>query len=232
MPSLTGGDVVKGYYITRGATKKVEAVVSILLDRFFGVFAIFLLAVVSALFALDHNRLGPLAKIILLFFGFFLVGLFLFLSLPFWKRFSSLQKFLDRFIWANQIKKIYKALTALRPKQATAVLLMSLLIQSLLVFLNYILAVGLGIKDISLGQFFVLIPIAGFISALPISFAGWGIGEGAYRALFMIMNPTYGGIAVVLSILFRFICLVYSLIGFPLYLSYRHEPIDNSPQQA
>jgi uncharacterized protein (TIRG00374 family) len=234
MPSLTGGDVVKGYYIARGSTKKVEAVVSIFLDRFFGVFAIFLLAVVSALFALDHNRLGPLAKIILLFVGLFLVGLFLFLSLPFWKRFSLLQKFLDRFIWASQIKRIYNALTALRPKQAAVVLLMSLLIQSLLVVLNYILAVGLGIKDISLGQFFVLIPIAGFISALPISFAGWGVGEGAYRALFMIMNPAYGGIAVVLSILYRFICLVYSLIGFPLYLIYRHEPIEevSSPAKA
>jgi uncharacterized protein (TIRG00374 family) len=232
MPSLTGGDVIKGYYITRGTTKKVEAVVSILLDRFFGVFAIFLLAVMGAIFALKHDRLGSLALGILIFFGVFLIGLFFFLSLPFWRRFSWLQKFVDRFVWMDHIKRVYKAFTALSPKKAAIVLGMSLLIQSLLVVINFILALGLGIRDVSLGQFFVLIPIAGFISAVPISFAGWGIGEGAYRALFMIMNPAYGAIAVILSILYRFICLVYSLIGFPLYLVYRHGPIEDHTPSA
>lgn len=228
MPSITGGDIVKGFYLTRGtATKKFEAVASILLDRIFGLMGLVVLAATASLFALNHEILGPLARWILLFVGFFIASIIVILTPKAWKRLPGVGPALQKLRNVQAFAKFYNVMTALRHHLAVAaaVLFLSIMLQGLLVCANYMLAQGLGIKGLNLGQFFVLIPIAGFISAMPVSFAGWGIGEGAYRSLFMLMNPQYGSVAVVLSILYRLTCLVYSLAGLPFYLSYRHEPI-------
>lgn len=230
MPSLTGGDVVKAYYTAKGTSKKMEAVASILLDRIFGVFALFLLAVFGSFFVLHHPELGGPARLILICVGLFFVGITLFLNRKLLNKFSWVKGRLEKWGWINGIRRFYNAITVLRHKADAAgiVLLLSLMIQSLLVYINFVLARGLGMADVSFSKFFILIPLVGLISAMPVSFAGWGIGEGAYRGLFMMLNPAYGPIAVALSIILRSMCLIISLLGFPLYLMYRHEPIDKS----
>lgn len=221
---------MKGFYLAKRTSKKMEAVASVLLDRIFGFSALFMLGLIASLFSLHHPILGGLAKIIVVFVVSFFFGVFLFLNRSLWRKFPGLKKAVERSKPMQGVLKFYNALTALRHHSGTAgvVFLISLFIQGMLVYANFILAKGLGMTDAKLSQFFILIPIAGFVSAMPISFAGWGIGEGAYRALFRMMNPAYGVIAVGLSILFRLICLAYSLLGFPFYLTYRHEPLNTS----
>ncbi len=227
MPSLTGGDVIKGYYLAKRTPKKVEAVASILLDRIFGFSALFMLGLIASLFSFHHPLLGGLAKIIAVFVGSFFIGMILFFNRSLWRKFPGLKKFVERSSMMQGALKFYNALTALRHHKGTAigVFLLSLFIHVMLVLANFILAKGLGMTDVYLSQFFIIIPIAGFLSAMPISFAGWGIGEGVYRALFMMINPAYGVIAVGLSIFIRLVSLGYSLLGVPFYLTYRHEPL-------
>ena len=49
LPTSAGGDLLKIYYASQGSGRKVESVTGILTDRFFGLFAIFLLASVALL---------------------------------------------------------------------------------------------------------------------------------------------------------------------------------------
>jgi len=228
MPSLTGGDVIKAYYTAKGTHKKMEAVTSIVLDRIFGVFGLLTLAAIGSCFALHHETLKDLARIVLLFVFLAIAGLAVFLNLHHLRRFTAIRKFSEKLYGFSFVQKLYQMLTALKGDKTSAlqVFILSILMQSLLIIANFILARGLGMEGAGLAQFFVVIPIAQFISALPISFAGWGIGEGAYRSLFLILNPGFGGLAVVLSIIYRFVMLIFSLAGFPLYLMYRHGPIE------
>lgn len=228
MPSLTGGDVVKGYYTAKGTSKKMEAVASILLDRFFGFCGMFTLAAVGSLFAWSHPVLGGAARIVLVGIFIFFLSVILFLNQKIFGRVRFLKNVFDKIKGRDGIVKFYEALTGVKHHRGTVlkVWLLSIIIQALLVIVNFLLARGLGISGVSFGQFFVIIPIAACISAMPISFAGWGIGEGAYRSLFMMFNPAYGAVAVILSIVYRLICLIYSLAGLPLYLMYREGAIE------
>lgn len=225
MPSLTGGDVVKGYYLTRGTSKKLEAVASILLDRVFGIYGMISLALFASLCAISDEKLGHLARIVVALSSVFFSGALLFYYLPSLKRFGWVQFLWKRYSWMKGFRNFYDVISIVkkRGKVACVVFGMSLVVQGLIVFENYVLARGLGMEGVSLAKFFVVVPIAGFISALPISFAGWGIGEGAYRTFFMVLNPSYGPIAVALSIAFRLIGLAFSLIGLPFYLTYKHK---------
>ncbi|MBI1869926.1 MAG: flippase-like domain-containing protein [Chlamydiae bacterium] len=229
MPSLTGGDVVKAYYTAQGTSKKFEAVASILLDRVFGFLAMFILATIGALLALKEGVLTRPAEVVLVSTLSFFLGLLVFLNLGFLRKFSSLRDFFKKWTWMEKIQKFYDAFTAIRHniKAAVLVFILSLFVQSLLVIANFVLARGLGITEIPLKQFFILIPMIGCVSALPVSFAGWGIGEGAYRTFFMMVNPLYGATAVFLSIFYRLISLGYSLVGFPLSLIYRKGSIED-----
>ena len=233
MPSLTGGDVIKAYYTAKGTHKKMEAVTSIVLDRVFGVLGLLSLAAIGSFFALENEVLKGLARIVLFLVLLVITGLTVFLNLNHLRRIPAVKNFAEKLYGFQQVRRLYQTFTALKDnkKAALQVFGLSILMQSLLIIANFILALGLGISGISLAQFFVIIPIAQFISALPISFAGWGVGEGAYRSLFLMLNPNFGGLAVVLSIVYRFVMLTFSLFGFPLYLMYRHGPIDSEMKE-
>ena len=52
MPGSVGGDFVKGYYVTRDhPQRKMEAAVTVMMDRIVGLFAMMVMAVVSIVFS-------------------------------------------------------------------------------------------------------------------------------------------------------------------------------------
>ena len=228
MPSLTGGDIIKAYYLAGTTDRKVEAVSSIALDRMCGFAAVFLLGAVASFFALSDVHFGSAARsVVILSSVFFLVILFLFFAASL-RNFSWFSRMLSRFKVMAIIKRAYETITILKhhPMTGISVLFISVVLQSLLVYLQFLFARSIGVTEISWERFFLIIPMASVISAIPISFAGWGIGEGAYRSLFMIANPALGAVAVSISIFFKLVCLMYSLIGLPFYLTYKHQKLD------
>ncbi len=53
MPGLTGGDLVRAYYVARGTDRRADAVMTVVMDRVAGLVALVLVAVVGGLFVDD-----------------------------------------------------------------------------------------------------------------------------------------------------------------------------------
>jgi hypothetical protein len=78
------------------------------------------------------------------------------------------------------------------------------------------IAIGQGIgMTLDWTDYAVLIPVAGMVAALPISFGGWGIGEAATVHFFGLRGVAEQK-ALVLSLTGRLIQLAWALVGVPL----------------
>ena len=64
----------------------------------------------------------------------------------------------------------------------------SLIIHPVIAVVNYFIGRSIGIVEVPLLSYFVIIPVISFISALPISVAGWGVGEALYVSLLGLME--------------------------------------------
>jgi uncharacterized membrane protein YbhN (UPF0104 family) len=95
-----------------------------------------------------------------------------------------------------------------------------------------VLGYGLGV-GVPGSEYFVLVPIINVVSAIPIAPQGWGIGEALYSNLFATYEAVHlGGIAaaeqimrtraVALSLVYRVILTVISLLGGLVLLGEKH----------
>jgi uncharacterized membrane protein YbhN (UPF0104 family) len=88
----------------------------------------------------------------------------------------------------------------------------SLASQAALIVSIYVAGRALNIVEASFLHYVAVIPITEVAIALPISFAGWGVGEAVYQALFGLagVDPER---AVALSLLTKVMVIVYGLPG-------------------
>src|SRR3989339_872035 len=210
-PSIIGGDVIKMLLSFKLFPEKKEPIAAaIFIDRFMGAGGCLFVLFASSLFLLLHPRLKILAYIaaslFILFISFFLV---FFKKELLKKIFSDRLRFLPGFVF-----KLYNVLLFYkgRKKRLLAAFLISLMIHTILIIISYLTARFLGGKETSLLNFFFLIPLANFISAMPITFAGWGLREFAYKELFSLarLSPA---ISVSVSMITQILFTLISLLG-------------------
>ena len=222
LPSLTGGDVVKAYYTSKETKKRAEAVMTIIVDRGTGLLALLFLGAVAGV--LNLRRPGMLAPSLTILAVFILFTFFILLAFnrKILAKVSLASTNPERSRAREAVGKLYRAFYFYKscPWALGWAIGLSLLLQSLMMLINYQVALGLGVEGVSLGYFFLFVPIAGIISAVPISIAGWGVGEAAYKKCFSYIGLA-GELSVSISFLLRLIFLGWSLIGLPLYLLHR-----------
>jgi uncharacterized protein (TIRG00374 family) len=185
LPTLVGGDVVKGYYLYRETGKGDVAAASVLMDRYSGftaLMAITLVALVPGYVLIKGTGLA----------GFFLllVGGYVVASCLVWVEFLHgwLVKILTgtRLLGLNEkVETFYRALMSYKAHYRILVkaFLCSLLIQGGVILGYIILARGMGM-GVSMGYFFLFIPLATVVAMIPLSLSGLGIREGAFVFLF------------------------------------------------
>lgn len=223
LPSLTGGDVVKAYYVSKETKKRAEAVSTVVVDRISGLLALFLLGAIAGL---TRFNITEIRKPILAILGLFLIT-FLFTVITFNKRLYQKSLFSDnpsakKGRLLGVLKKVYFAFHYYRncPGALVVAFVLSLLLQTIMILINYRIALDLGVEDIELISFFIFIPLTTAISAIPVTFAGWGLREKAYEKLLNFANIS-PEISISISILLGLITAAWSLIGLPLYLLHR-----------
>ncbi len=223
LPSLTGGDIVKAYYVSKETSKRAEAVMTIIVDRGVGLLALFFLGTIAGILNWNQPQMrGPVLTIFLLF----VISLILIISV-----FN--RKVLEKASRRNQgnpkpsrirelFEKLYRAFYYYKscPWVLAKAFFLSLLLQTLMIIINYQIARGMGIRNVGIGYFFLFIPIISTISAIPISVAGWGIGEMSYKEYFGYVGIA-PGISVSISLVLRLMLLAWSLVGLPFYLLHR-----------
>lgn len=222
----TGGDVLKAVYAARETRhQKTEAVVSVLVDRLLGLFAILLFAVLMMFPNLAllgaHRRLAFLSVIVA---GMFLgCGAVLFLSL--WGGLSRTLPQARR--WLARLPKgaeLEKALNACRPVGRKPGVLLQTLAVSMALNVCCVLQVlslcrGLGLQ-IDARSVFVVVPIIICIAALPIAPSGLGVRENLYVWMLAVPGINVPAVdALSLSLLAYAGFLAWSVIGGIVYLA-------------
>jgi uncharacterized protein (TIRG00374 family) len=226
MPGAIGGDLVKGYYVTKkaGKEKRVNAMLSIVVDRLLGLSSMFILA---GLFVIpQYSKLvstGASKELISLISGgliFFTVFFALVIS-PLNAMRNGLDKVFSLKIPGMSIfKKLYDAMCLYRerPSYLFYAVGLSIIIQgSNMVGMWFVadLVTGGGVE---LGKVALVFPIGAVISAVPLAPGGIGVGHLAYERLFSIVGITDGANIFNLYILAM---IMFNLLGGISYITNR-----------
>ncbi|MCK5361275.1 MAG: flippase-like domain-containing protein, partial [Gammaproteobacteria bacterium] len=187
LPTATGGDLIRSYYIYRHNNDAVCAVSPIVTERVIGL--VVLLAInVAAIFLTDSVDIVSKAlwsTLTLILAGAIATLTLIALPATYWPIHRLLER-LARFRFIGFILRMGEATHGYlkHPTTLLIIILYSAAAQLFAVLVYYILAQGLGV-DISIQVILVVIPLAFMAAALPISIGGMGVRELATVGLLM-----------------------------------------------
>jgi hypothetical protein len=221
IPGAVGGDLVKGYYITRAMEgRRSSAATSILMDRVLGVLGLLLLAALMIVPNFSELAKNPATrKLGVAVVGGLIVGMGFVLS-------AGLMgsRVLNWTLLPRVVRNVLRSLPGYHKKAAVIPVAIAVSVFShLLSCIAYYIAlrsIG-GTADVSVGYFFLLVPLGLVATAIPISPAGIGVGQAAFFALFHIVSGSHAVMAADAFTVFQLAVILVSLGGFCWYLPYR-----------
>ncbi len=218
LPTSFGGDAVRMWQAHRLGVGGEAAVIGVLLERLSGLFGLALVTTLGAAYLgseIDNQaiRLGLLAILPVAVAGVLVLAALDRLPAR-WRRVPWLEKATRL---ARDSRRVF-----LSPAKALPLLLLSMLSHGLAAAAIYAFAEGLqlGLPFLTCMALFSAVIL---VTAIPISFAGWGLREGAMVTLFAFAGLS-ADIALALSLVFGAVYLVASLPGCALWLAWRHAP--------
>lgn len=215
VPGGTGPDIILCYNLARSADKKEVALMAVLFLR------ITVLALMSflALAVSFHPRIESIPlRLMSAGVCFSFIAYYLFMSfhtqlkLPKW-----IEQALMRIRGMAFLQKLYNALASFSSDRRLMLRITPYLLASagIKIATDYFISRSLGF-DIPLHYFFIVIPLATIVTAVPITFAGLGIREGAFIGLFSILGVLPEQ-ALAISLLSFTLSIVTAAIGSVLY---------------
>jgi hypothetical protein len=223
-----GGDVMKAWYAARETHhKKTEAVLTVVVDRLIGLWAMLLFACAMMLlnfhFVFENAWLRLLALVV---FAMMLAGSVI-LGTAFWggisRRWSGARAWLRRLPKGQWLENTLDSCRRFgrAPFFVTQSLGVSMLLNAACVAQFIVLARGMGLA-VSPGVMFVAVPIVICIAALPITPNGLGVRENLFVQMLAVIgvDPTS---ALSLSLLAYAGSLFWSLVGGVVYLALKEK---------
>jgi uncharacterized protein (TIRG00374 family) len=212
MPGGAGGDIIKAVYVTRHSDQKAEAATMVLIDRVVGLVG--LLAMAGSVVLFDYDELHGIATQVGAISLALMVGFVLYFSASFRKlvRFDAI---LERLPRSEVLKKIDASLFALGSKKRDLAVAFSLTVGLQLAEVVGVWLAGraLGLNKATFVHYLAFVPIGYLFNALPISFGGIGLMEGAYLKLFRDAGVATATQGFMLGVLARLIVVGWSLVG-------------------
>lgn len=213
LPTMVGGDIIKGYYLYKRTGRGDLSLASIFMDRYSGFSALIVVTAIALIpgWSLIKGTGLP---------GFFvlLIGSYLGISLVLWVTFLHrwVMRILARihFYGINRkIETVYEVLMSYKTHRGILVriFICSAVVQVGVMVGYYVLSRGLGMT-VPIVYFFLFVPLATVVSMLPVSLAGLGIREGAFVYLFTKVGSTQEQ-ALTLSLMWFAIMACVSLFG-------------------
>ena len=207
LPSIVGGDVVRAGVAFGVVRSKSGLLLGSLVDRVQDVIGLGLVAGAGAL--LSPRALSPESRAVFLTLGAALAALGL-AALAAWFLFPSRRL---PFRLRRKLVPIRRAIlaTASRPSRLVMALGLGMLLQSLLVTMNWRLGLAIGI-DIPLYVWFFVWPLAKIAGLLPVTQGGIGVREAAQAALFAPFGVS-AVMAVATGLVFEVVIITGGLVG-------------------
>ena len=214
IPFGVGGDVIRYWKIKKYGISNEDALASIVVERFFGLFSTGLMVIISfVLLLVQFTEIRLRQDFLYLFILVIITAIFIFL-------FTFNNIFRDAVIRIFRIKrmmeklniaKYFSAVTKFKDKK---LILINFILLSFIEQLFAILVIYFVAKSLSMPLNFIecvtFVPISTFMERLPISFQGFGVREGSYVFLLGLIGINYTN-AIVLSLL-GYTIFLFSLI--------------------
>ncbi|MEZ5976799.1 MAG: lysylphosphatidylglycerol synthase transmembrane domain-containing protein [Planctomycetota bacterium] len=213
MPGLTGGDVVKAVLAVReNPARRSDALVSVVVDRLLGLFALAFLASVVVLFA---EQYAPLRFYVPIVMVLMLAGSLVYTS----RRVRKLLRFdrlLEKLPMAERFKSLDAAVVSYK-RQPTELLWAFLLslgnhFWAIVGVMALGIAFGVPLERVGFFDYLAIVPVANMVSSIPITPSGWGLGEAVYGYLFNMIGAS-ASLGVAVSVGFRLCQLILGLAG-------------------
>lgn len=223
MPGGVGGDLIKGYYITRSSPHaKTAAAVTVLLDRLIGLLAMSFIALGVMLFKWDVVRSQKELMFILFLVSGVTAGSMLVWSLIFSRRLYNLgwiEKILRRLPRSHLLLKTYNSVADYRHSKKVffSTLFLSFAAQVASIFFFVFAGKALG-YDVPLSTYFVAVPIAFMVQSVPLSPGGIGVGQTASFFLFNLLQPDSGPVGSLTTTAHQISLFLFGLVGAYFYL--------------
>lgn len=191
LPSTIGGDAMRMYDSWRSGSSRSQAVAAVVMDRFMGLTALLVFAVIALLLG-EYASFGD-SGVVFVVALMASAAVFMLLSVMFLPK--SIAVWLDRLVekvppqLATVARAITRSLRAFRHRRRALVLalFLSFMLQANVVLYHWIVANALGLT-VSLLAFFLIVPIAIVVMMIPISINGIGVREG----LFVLLLSAHG----------------------------------------
>lgn len=213
LPTAIGGDVVRGYRVSRLTERREASLASILVERLSGFVAMAIIACIAVVPAYAHLS-DPL---IMWLTAGSAVGMVVLVASLLSDRLQALFFRLLHGVGLGRfhetLHRLYEAVQQYWAHRATLLLALglSLVLQSLVITIFYLISQALNLS-VPFHYFFLFVPLMSVISMVPISIAGLGLREGSAVYLFTKVGLDAAG-AISLSLLWFVVTALCSGLG-------------------
>ncbi len=224
LPGSVGGDVVRAYYIVQEhRERRMDALLTVVVDRLLGLYAMVVIGTGAILFNLEriqsNNQLVSLSIATL--------GLFLFMT-TFWfasfskrlKRLLRVESALGRLPMSEKLIKAYQAAQGYGERKPKLFFAFGLSIVAQFFSIAFMMLVGhtIGERDVSLATYLFAVPLGSIIASVPIAPAGLGVGQVAFLVLFQMYSGEKSLLGQTAITAFQIALLAWGMLGALFYV--------------
>jgi hypothetical protein len=213
LPTLIGGDIVRGYLIYKITRGHDASIASILVDRLTGFAALMLIAVTSLACAYGTLNDPQVAFLIVAVAGCFVCAMLVLLNRRLTTGVSGILGVIGLARFQAKLHGLVDALQRYRGhhRALSQAVALSALLQALIIVTYYLIGVGLNL-GVPLLYFFLFVPLITAVSMLPVSVAGLGVREGGVIYFFGKVGVD-AGTALGMSLVWFSLTLLVSCLG-------------------
>ena len=215
LPTSIGGDAYRIAEVSANGGLVKEAFYGVFIDRIVGLLGLLLLNFVANWIQPELLPAGLFITINLIILAA-IAGLFVLMAIhkfPIFDRYKVTRLFFEL---SHRFRFIYKT-----PKRIAEQLGLSILIHLFSMLALFGIGHSLGINE-PLVTYLVLIPPAILLTILPISFAGWGVREGALIGLFLLIGVDQT-LVLAMSLIYGVTLMVAALPGLFFFIKSKHK---------
>jgi uncharacterized protein (TIRG00374 family) len=222
LPTLIGGDIVRGYTIYRITQGHDASIPSILVDRLSGFAALVGIALIALGLASRQVRDPQVAVMILAVAVAFSAVIAVLLHDRMKERASGLLRIVRLTRFQAKLQGMVEALQRYRGHRRALgqAIALSVLLQALIIVTYYLIGAGLNL-GVPIAYFFLYVPLITFVAMLPVSVAGLGVREGG-AVYFFAKVGVDTATALTMSLVWFSLTLVVSGLGGLVFLLNTH----------
>lgn len=219
LPTGSGGDILKLFYIVKDQDKKLLSGFSVVIDRYIGALTVMSMGFFSAIFFYKNIN----KQILYLIFSLFFLLIFLYFFFSYRIFASIIYNLFKKFIpskFHNNLITLYESINfyfVRRKKNLYYSILVSFLLQIFSIFAQYLLGYSILKNRVSIIPFFIFIPLIWCSSLIP-SIGGLGVREFFYSIFFF--NIIGKNEANTLGILVRLGDVINLILGSLCFISF------------